>query len=68
MGTQTTSVHWAGLSRLLEHPPWWRFAYAPTAIPGAPRVRIDVGPWGKVIATDPADLEDKIRAFRTRGY
>jgi hypothetical protein len=68
MGTQTTSIHWAGLSRLLKRPPWWRFAYAPTAIPGATRVRIDVSPWGKVIATEPADLEDKIRAFRNRGY
>lgn len=68
MGTQTTSIHWKGLSRLLEHPPWWRFVYEPTAIPGAARVRIDVSPLGKIISTEPADLDARVKAFHNRGY
>jgi hypothetical protein len=68
MGSQTTSVHWQGLSSLAEHPPWWRFAYGPTAIPGAQRVRIDVNPWGKIISTDPPDLPERIAAFHNTGY
>ena len=68
MGTQDITLHWEGLSNLLEHPPWWRFAYAPTAIPGASRVRIDVNPVGKILSTDPADLEERIKAFHNTGY
>jgi hypothetical protein len=68
MGNQTTTIHWEGVSKLLNSPPWWRFDYAPTAIPGATRVRIDVNPWGRVISTDPADLDDRIRAFHNTGY
>jgi hypothetical protein len=68
MGHQAISVHWRGPAELLQHPPWWRFDYGPTAIPGATRVRIDVTPWGKVISTDPADLQDRIKAFHNTGY
>jgi hypothetical protein len=68
MGKQDISLHWQGPSKLLEHPPWWRFAYAPTAIPGAPRVRIDVNPVGKILSTEPADLEERIKAFHNTGY
>jgi hypothetical protein len=68
MGKQNTSIHWNGMASVLQHPPWWRFVYAPTAIPGASRVRIDVNPWGKVISTDPADLDDRIKAFHNTGY
>ncbi|HEX5962408.1 MAG TPA: hypothetical protein VFY42_01685 [Gemmatimonadales bacterium] len=64
MGTQTTTIRWQGLSQLREHPPLWRFAFAPTVIPGASTVRIDVNPWGRIVATEPADLEGKLRAFR----
>ena len=44
MGKQTITIHWDGMSRLIEHPPWWRFAFAPTAIPGAAQVRIRFSP------------------------
>ncbi|MEA2722665.1 MAG: hypothetical protein QOH59_436 [Gemmatimonadales bacterium] len=64
MGTQQTSIQWHGLSRLREEPPLWRFAFAPTRIPGAPVVRIYVNPWGKVVQTEPADLDAKLQAFR----
>src|SRR5918995_5779801 len=63
MGTQTTTIEWHGVSQLLDHPPTWRLAYGPTAIPGATRVRIDVSPWGKIISTQPGDLEARIKAF-----
>lgn len=68
MGNQTTTIQWPGLSRVLEHPPTWRFAYGPTAIPGATRVRIDVSLWGKIVSTEPADLEARLKAFHNTGY
>src|SRR5687768_11981785 len=57
MGTQSTSIRWQGLSQLREHPPLWRFAFGPTVIPGASTVHIDVNPWGRIVSTEPADLE-----------
>jgi hypothetical protein len=68
MGNQTTSIQWEGMSNVLEHPPRWRFAYGPTAIPGAPQVQILINPWGKVISTEPADLEQRVKAFHNTGY
>jgi hypothetical protein len=68
MGTQTTTIRWQGLSRVLEHPPQWRFAFGPTAIPGATRVIIDVNPLGHIISTEPADLAERIKAFHNTGY
>jgi hypothetical protein len=68
MGKQSTSIQWQGLSQLREHPPVWRFAFAPTRIPGAAAVRIYVNPWGKIVSTEPADLEAKLRACRRSPY
>jgi hypothetical protein len=68
MGTQSTSIQWHGLSQIREHPPVWRFAFSPTRIPGASAVRIYVNPLGHIVATEPADLEAKLRAFRRTPY
>jgi hypothetical protein len=68
MGTQRISIRWHGLSQLRQHPPQWRFAFAPTVIPGAPTVRIYVNPWGRIVATEPGDLEARLVAFRRTGY
>ncbi|HEY3011906.1 MAG TPA: hypothetical protein VGJ36_04105 [Gemmatimonadales bacterium] len=68
MGTQSTSIEWHGLSRLREYPPMWRFAFAPTVIPGASTVRIYVSPWGQVVSTEPPDLEARVKAFHNTGY
>ncbi|MDQ3207333.1 MAG: hypothetical protein M3Q37_01885 [Gemmatimonadota bacterium] len=68
MGTQHTSIEWQGLSQLPEHPPLWRFAFAPTRIPGATSVRIYVNPWGKITHTEPPDLDAKLEAFRRPRY
>lgn len=68
MGTQSTSIQWHGFSELREHPPVWRFAFAPTVIPGATTVRIYVDPWGHIVSTEPADLEARLVAFRRTGY
>ena len=68
MGRQTTTLQWNGLAHILERPPWWRFDYGPTAIPGASRVRIEVDPLGKVISTQPGDLDERIKAFHNTGY
>jgi hypothetical protein len=68
MGTQTTSFLWRDLPKLREHPALWRFAFSPTAIPGATTVRIYVGPWGRVVSTEPGDLADRLVAFHRTGY
>lgn len=68
MGTQSTSIRWNGLSHLGESPPVWRFAFAPTLIPGASAVRIYVNPWGRIVSTEPADLDARLKAFRHRPY
>jgi hypothetical protein len=68
MGTQSTSIQWHGLARLREHPPVWRFAFAPTRIPGAPVVRIYVNPLGRIVQTEPADLDERLQAFRRTPY
>lgn len=68
MGTQHTSIQWNGLTDLRKEPPVWRFAFAPTRIPGASSVRIYVNLWGKIVQTEPADLDAKLRAFRRTPY
>ena len=74
MGTQSTSIQWRGLSQfrglsqLRERPPVWRFAFAPTAIPGASRVRIYVSPLGQILSTEPADLPARLKEFHNTGY
>ena len=68
MGTQSTSIRWPSMSDLPEHPPVWRFAFAPTRIPGAAAVRIYVDPVGHIVSTEPADLEARLRAFRRTPY
>jgi hypothetical protein len=70
MGTQHTTIEWQwhGLAQLRENPPVWRFAFAPTVIPGASTVRIYVNPVGHVVSTEPADLEERLVAFRRTGY
>ena len=68
MGTQHTSIQWPNLSQIRERPPVWRFDFAPTRIPGATSVRIYVNPWGKIIQTEPSDLDIKLEAFRRTRY
>jgi hypothetical protein len=72
MGSQKTTIEWHGqwhgLAQIREHPPVWRFAFSPTVIPGAPAVRIYVDPVGHIIATEPADLEARLVAFRRTPY
>jgi hypothetical protein len=68
MGQQTTTLLWRDLPKLRKPTVLWRFAFYPTAIPGATNVRIYVGPWGQVVATDPRDLSDRLVAFHRTGY
>src|SRR5881628_2410419 len=63
MGTQSTTLLWQGAPELSGHPRVWRFAFAPTRIPGAPSVRIYVTPLGHLVATQPADLEARVQAL-----
>jgi hypothetical protein len=68
MGTQSTSFLWENVPKLRDRPALWRFGFSPTAIPGASTVRIYVGPWGRVISTEPGDLADLLVAFHRPGY
>ena len=68
MGTQTTTLLWRDLPNFRRRPAVWRFAWTPTAIPGATTVRIHVGPWGQIVSTEPADLVDRLVAFHRTGY
>ena len=68
MGAQDVRLHWRGLPNQTGHPRAWEFAFGPTAIPGAPRVVIYVGPTGNLIRTVPADLAARVSALHNRGY
>ena len=68
MGTQSTTLLWRRLPKLREHPAVWRFVFSPTAIPGASTVRIYVGPWGRIVSTEPRELADLLVAFHRTGY
>ena len=68
MGTQTTTFLWDGLTQVEGAPRVWRFAFAPTLIPGAPSVRIYVTPMGRVIQTEPADLAARVKKLHATGY
>jgi hypothetical protein len=67
MGTQTTTFLWRAPGQQHRRPVW-SFAFGPTLIPGAARVRILVTPTGEVVRTEPADLADRLRAFHNTGY
>jgi hypothetical protein len=70
MGRQSTTFLWSNLPKLRARPApaLWRFGFAPTAIPGASTVRIYVGPWGRVVATEPGDLAERLVAFHRPDY
>ena len=63
MGRQSTTLLWQGAPQLAGHPRVWRFAFGPTVIPGAPTVRIYVSLLGQVVATEPADLAERVKAL-----
>jgi hypothetical protein len=63
MGNQSTAFLWDGAPQLPGHPRVWRFAFGPTRIPGAPSVVIYVSPLGRVVETEPADLETRVNAL-----
>jgi hypothetical protein len=63
MGRQSTTLLWQGAPQLPGHPRVWRFAFGPTVIPGAPTVRIYVSLLGQVVATEPADLAERVKAL-----
>lgn len=63
MGTQSTRFLWEGMAQVPGHPRVWRFTFGPTRIPGAPTVRIYVTPLGRVVETEPADLEARVKAL-----
>lgn len=61
MGRQSTSFLWGGMPEVPGHPRVWAFTFGPTRIPGAVTVRIYVSPFGRVVETEPADLEARVK-------
>ena len=68
LGKHETTFLWDGMPQLQGQPRAWRFAFGPTAIQGAPYVRIYVSPLGKVVLTEPADLAARVKVFHSTGY
>ena len=66
MGRSSTTFLWEGIPRTGGHRAW-RFAYGPTAIPGAPNVVFYVSPAGKLLRMEPADLAVRLKVMRSRG-
>src|SRR2546427_405319 len=63
MGAKPPSFLWGGMPQLPAHPRVWRFTFPPPVTPGAPAVRIYVTPLGRVVETEPADLEARVKTF-----
>jgi hypothetical protein len=68
MGRQKVDLLWKGAPELPGHPVVWRFTFGPTLIPGAPAVRIWVGPMGRLVQTEPQNLPARLAGFHDRGY
>jgi hypothetical protein len=68
MGHSDTQFSFDGVRQVRHHPRAWIFTYGPTAIPGASRVRIYVGPMGRLLRTEPADLAARMKTFHATGY
>lgn len=66
MGTQSTTILWHGMGGKGTQMPVWRFDFSPTLVPDAPHVQIFVSPIGRVIRTNPADLEQRLKGFNNR--
>src|SRR5437764_1482521 len=64
MGTQSTTFLLPGSPAAPGHQWMWRFAFGPTRIPGAPTVRIYVTPLGRVVETEPGNLQALLKALR----
>lgn len=68
MGPQKTRFAYDGVKTLRGKPIGWVFEWTQTKIPGAPGVQIVVSPTAKVLATQPADLAERVHAFHNRPY
>jgi len=64
MGTQSTTFLLPGSPAAPGHQWMWRFAFGPTRIPGAPTVRVYVTPLGRVVETEPGNLQALLKALR----
>jgi hypothetical protein len=53
-----------GVRDLPAQPRAWVFTYSQVRLPGVRRVRIVVSPTGRVLSVTPADLEDRLEAYR----
>ena len=64
MGARTVYFAFKGTPDLPGNPRAWVVRYYPTKIPGAPDVRVYVGPTGKLLSYHPTDIEDRIKPFQ----
>jgi hypothetical protein len=62
MGTRTVRFLWKGVESLPGKPRGWEFSYSRARVNGNPPVRIYLSPTGRVFATVPRDLDQRLEA------
>jgi len=64
LGKRTVKLHWQGYDSLPGKPKVWVFRYSGGKVPGITSATIIVSLSGKLIATKPRDLHDRIDRWR----
>jgi YD repeat-containing protein len=64
IGRRTVKLEWKGVDSLPGKPRAWAFTYVNGKVPGIRNATIWVTPTGKLIATRPRDLHDRIDRWR----
>ena len=63
LGGRSIEFVYKGTEDLSGNPKVWVITYATSRLPGVREARIYVSPTGKVVATRPADLGDRLEAW-----
>lgn len=66
LGPREIRFAFEGATELPDKPLAWIVSYERTTLQGLPAFRIFISPFGKVIATQPTDLERRLEAYRPR--
>ncbi len=61
---RTSTFAYRGVDNLRGNPRAWVFTYSRVRLPGVSRAQIVVSPTGKLLASLPPDLEERIAAYR----
>ncbi len=63
VGSRSIDFAFGGVATLRGNPRAWVFTYRSSQLPGVSGVRVYVSPTGKLIATDPPDLQRRLEAY-----